>query len=260
MQKLPSSIRSQAAWPLARALAALLLFSACPQSTTDVSVGGHLLEPKSRVFFSGVQSTNATTRVILSDQDGLCARYEDADACTEAAQAATPGEGTFMTLTVTGQAAGDYEVTGGDALRRATVVFTVRSAAGQTFSDSAASGVVTFTDLSPGEGASGRYSLKMSGGGEIEGTFGADACGALDRLVQRVAAASPSCSSTFSPTVCSAKCSCLTRTNTADCSRADSTSDWSCTCVRSGDRTKCSVAKSEANVCTQGNGCCDTSF
>ncbi|HEY3446474.1 MAG TPA: hypothetical protein VGK67_08915 [Myxococcales bacterium] len=245
--------------PLLLTLACALL-AGCPKPSTPVTVGGHRLDPASNVFWSGTQGSADSTKVILSDLPNLCELYEKADACTEAAQAATPGEGTYLALTVSGKQAGEYEVAGKDSSRRADVVFLVRSATAVTYKETALSGVVTFTALTPGEGVAGRYTLKMSGGGTLEGDFGGDPCGNLDRLVQRLAQSQPSCSSDYTPTACTAKCSCTTRSNTADCVRLDSSSDWECTCVRSGERTKCAVPKSEANVCTQGNGCCDTSF
>ncbi|MGC4116851.1 MAG: hypothetical protein QM765_20275 [Myxococcales bacterium] len=242
------------------ALAGVLL-AGCPKPSSSVTLAGHVLEPASNVFWSGTLGTADATRVIVTDQPGLCAAYEKADACTEAAQSMTPGEGAFLTLTVSGKAPGEYEVAGKDSTRRADVTFLVRSADGTvTFKETAASGVVTFTALTPGEGVSGRYKLKMNGGGSIDGEFGGDPCGNLDRLALRFAQSQPSCTSDFTPTACSASCTCATRSNTADCTRPDSASAWECTCVHSGVRTKCPVAKSEANVCTQGNGCCDTSF
>lgn len=239
---------------------ACALLAGCPKPSTPVTISGHKLDPAANVFWSGTLGTADSTKVVLADVPDLCERYGEADACTEAAQAATPGEGTFLTLTVSGQQAGEYEVAGKDGSHRADALFVVRSATAATFKETAVSGVVTVTALNPGEGVSGRYKLKMSGGGEVSGDFGGDPCGNLDRLVQRLAAVQPSCTSSFAPTVCSAKCACETRSNTADCVRADSSSEWSCTCLRSGERTKCTVPKSEANVCTQGNGCCDTSF
>ena len=248
-------------FPLAAlAVATAVLLAACPQPSSRVSLGGHELDPESGVFWSGVQGSTSSTRVVIADQKHLCDRYEEADGCTAAAQAATPGEGTFLTLTVSGQAIGDYEVAGEDANRQAEAAFVVRTESGASFSETAVGGLVTFTTLSPGEGVAGRYTLTMSSGGTIDGTFGAEACANLDRLVQLIAQLQPACTSTFVPTSCSSSCTCGTRNNSAECSRADSASPWSCTCLIAKERTKCTVPKSEANVCTQGNGCCDTSF
>ncbi len=260
MSKPPRTSFTASAASAAATLACALLLAGCPKPSTPLTVGGHRLDPATNVFWSGTVGSVDSTRIIVADEPRLCALYEEADACTEAAQSATLGEGTFLTITVSGKVAGEYTVAGTDGSRRAEVVFLVRSGGAVTFKETAISGVVTVTALAPGDGVAGRYSLTMSGGGSVDGEFGGDPCSNLDRLIQRAAQSQPSCSSSYAPTACSSKCTCLTRSNTADCTRADSSSDWECTCVRSGERTHCTVPKSEANVCTQGNGCCDTSF
>lgn len=241
------------------ACAAVVLLGACPQPNSTVRLGERTLEPRSSAFWSGPVGAGAKTHVVVADQSGLCDRYEEADACTQAAQAGTPGDGTFLRLTATGQAVGDYAVGGKDA-RQAEASFLVREQGAIAFEEKAVSGTLTFAQLEPGGSVAGRYALKMASGAVIEGDFGADACGAYDRLVKRIADADLACASSYAPTTCSSKCTCGPRVNSADCTRADSASVWECTCNREGVRTKCSVPKTEANVCTQGNGCCDTSF
>lgn len=248
--------------PLRRlALALPLLALACGPQSSPVTVGGHLLDPAEGVFWSGQFSGQPTTRLVLSDQDELRERFETADACTQSANDGTPGDGVFLTLAVNGQASGDYEVAGADPARSAEVRFVVRSGGAVVFSDRAVSGVVSFAALEPGARANGRYALKMQAGDAVEGTFAGSTSKAFDALIQRVAEARLSCSTTYSPTACSTRCTCSTRTaNTADCTRTDSSSDWTCACVRNSERTRCLVPRTEGNVCTQGNGCCDTRF
>ncbi|MBI5548134.1 MAG: hypothetical protein HY901_29995 [Deltaproteobacteria bacterium] len=225
-----------------------------------MTIKDHTLNPRGGAFWSGTLQSAQVTSVMISDQQEQCDQYEDADPCSEATQNWTPGEGTFLKITVTGQSTGDYFVEGKDLTRQAKVEFRVQQGGATQFTDRATSGLVTFEKLEPGARVSGRYSVQMASGTPIEGEFRADACTGLDRMVKRVASVQLDCATTFEPTTCSAHCTCLNRTNLADCSRTNSASEWDCTCTQNGNRTKCTVPKTEANVCTQGNGCCDTSF
>jgi hypothetical protein len=247
---------------LARLACLVALFSStsCGQGSTPVVLAGHTLTPKDGVFWSGLEDTQPSTRVVIADQRSLCDRYDTADPCTQQAQDSTPGDGTFLVLTVSGQNQGDYQVASADPTSQASLSFVVRSGGAVTFSDHAASGQITFTDITTGAGASGHYAVKMASGTQLNGDFTSGACSSFDTLVQRIAAAHLSCATSFSPTTSTALCTCAKQSNTADCSRSDSTTDWECSCKRNGDSSRCSVLKTEANVCTQGNGCCDTSF
>ena len=244
---------------LARPFVALLLAS-CTQGSTPVTLGGHTLTPKAGVFWSGMLSSVPTTRVVIADQRDLCDRYAAADPCAQQAQDGTPGDGAFLVITVTGQLTGTYDVASVDQSRNATLAFVLRENGAVTFTDHAGSGQVTFSDLASGASAAGRYSVKMTDGTNLQGDFTADACADYDHLVLLMAKDEPSCATSFTPTSCTTECTCSNRRNTADCSRADSASDWECSCTRSGVSSRCSVARSEANVCSQGTGCCDTSF
>jgi len=237
-----------------------LLLSSCGQGSSKVTVGEHTLKPRDTLFWTGLVQSSAVTRIIVTDQSGVCARLPDLDACTSAAMAGTPPGGTYLWLGISGAAIGEYEVAGKDRTRLAEAVFSVRSTTEATFTARAVSGTVAFSELYPGSNATGRYTLKLDNGETIDGNFVGQACTELDALMKRVADAQLTCSTSFTSTSCNARCSCSARANSADCVRTDSTSDWSCTCNRSGEMKKCAVAKTEANVCAQGNGCCDTSF
>lgn len=243
------------------AFALPLLALACGPQSSPVTVGGHLLDPEDGVFWSGQFSGLPSTRLVIADTDDLRERFEDADACSQSANDGTPGDGVFLTLSVNGQESGEYAIAGADPARSAEVRFVVRSGGSVVFSDRAVSGVVSFAALEPGARAHGRYALRMQAGDVIEGDFAGSTSKAFDALIQRIAEARLSCSTTYSPTACSARCICSSRAaNTADCTRADSASDWACACLRNGERTRCNVPRTEGNVCTQGNGCCDTRF
>ncbi len=237
-----------------------LLLAACGGSSSPVTVEGHALRPKDSVFWTGVWESANTTRVIVTDQEQVCTRYPDADACDEAARLGVVGRGTFLWLSVSGSSTGDYEVEGKDRTRLAELTFSVRGDDGVEFTTRAVSGTVSFTDLYPNSSAAGRYHVKLANGEVVDGSFNARACDPLSVLMQRATAAQLTCSTTFSSTLCSARCTCATRSTAADCARTDAASEWSCTCRRSGEPAKCTVPKTEANVCAQGNGCCDLAF
>jgi hypothetical protein len=239
------------------------LLAGC-QGSSKVTVGAYTLVPKDGVFWSGTVDRVPTTNVVIADQDGLCGRYKALNECSAAAQTATPGDGMFLTISVTGQTPGDYTVGSTDPTRRADLAFMVRSGDAVTFSDRSISGMVSFTSLTPGNGGGGHYEVTLKSGEQITGTFESGYCGDLDDLVQREAVAALSCATNFTTTTCTHACTCTPasgpRSASADCTRPDSSSDWSCTCVRDGESSPCTVAKTDGNVCTQGNGCCDTSF
>lgn len=238
-----------------------LLLHACSQGSSSITNGAYRLDPKDGAFWSGLVGLAPRTELVLVDQKGLCDRFAKADPCSAEASQLTPGDGTFLTIAVSGQTTGQYDVAGTDHTRTADLAFIVRSGGTTTFSDRAITGRVVFTDLTPNVSGSGRYTAQLQSGTVIDGTFTADACSELDLLIDRTGKVNLNCATSFTPLSCSVRCTCATRSpNTADCARDDATSDWSCTCSHNGERTKCTVPKTEANVCTQGNGCCDTSF
>ncbi|MGC4116111.1 MAG: hypothetical protein QM765_16325 [Myxococcales bacterium] len=235
-------------------LPALVLAASCSPGSSPVKVGSFELDPRATLFWSSGADARKTTRVVISDDADLCQGFESADLCDPGTRLGMPSSGRFLVLSVTGAEPGTYRVPEAASLS----LYVKDDSEGPVVT--ASSGTVTLSAFKAGEGAQGRYSVALASGATLTGTFSADPCGSLDRLTFRVAQVPLSCSTSFLPTVCSTTCTCGARTLSADCSRTDSASSWSCTCNREGERSKCETAASSSNVCLDGNGCCSLRF